>query len=224
MAQIFISHSKKDEDIIGLFLRAFAGTKVKPLLEEFEAEPPTGVNATKIKQDIDTSNAVFVLLSTHVESLRHTRDWINWECGVARNKPIWVFEPASTLGKVSVAVPSFSHYALFDVSEDWREYLRRIIDSLDDSHVLPTLSATASAGALLHETDRGTGAVVGAGLGLLGLVLYGMARPAFGVPIQCFKCHANYRIHRYGLSRCAVCNTALLIQEPQPQALAAATS
>jgi len=83
MAQIFVSHSSRDENIINLFLKAFSGTKVKPVLEEFEGEPPAGVIAEKIKRHIDASHAVFVLLSVHVESIKHTRDWINWECGVA---------------------------------------------------------------------------------------------------------------------------------------------
>jgi len=221
MAQIFGSHSKNDKEIIHFFLEAFAGTRVKPVFEEFEAEPPTGVSAEKIKRDIDVSNAVFVILSKNIESLKHTRDWINWECGVARNKPIWVFEPLATLGSVSVVVPSFSHHAVFDVSDEWRRYLREIIDSFDDSHVLKTLSLTTSAGALMNEKDRGTGAMVGAGLGLLGLILYGMNRRAFGAQIQCFKCHSIYRVHRFGPSRCAVCNTALIIQEPQLQTLGA---
>jgi hypothetical protein len=221
MAQIFGSHSKNDKEMIHFFLEAFAGTRVKPVFEEFEAELPTGVNAQKITRDIDASNAVFVILSKNVESLKHTRDWINWECGVARNKPIWVFEPAATLGSVSVVVPSFAHHAVFDISDEWRKYLREIIDSFDDSHVLKTLSATASAGALLNERDRGTGALVGAGLGLLGLLLYSMNRQAFGVQVQCFKCHSIYRVHRFGQSRCAVCNTALIIQAPVTQALVA---
>ena len=77
MAQIFISHSKQDKDIIHFFLEAFAGTKVKPHLEELEKELPTGVNAKKIQGDIQDSNAIFVLLSENVENLKHTRDWVN---------------------------------------------------------------------------------------------------------------------------------------------------
>ena len=125
MAQIFVSHSRKDTEIIHFFLEAFAGTKVKPHLEEFEREPPTGVTATKIQGDIDLSNAVFVLLSENVEKLSHTRDWINWECGTARNKQIWVFEPVTSFGKIRMVVPRFNHYALFEINAEWRKYFLR---------------------------------------------------------------------------------------------------
>ncbi len=224
MAQIFVSHSKTDKEIIHFFLEAFAGTKVKPHLEELEAELPTGVNAEKIKNDIDTSHAIFVLLSKNVESLKHTRDWINWECGVARNKPIWVFEPADSLRSIGVIVPSFNHHAVFEMSEEWRKYLRDIIDSFDDSHVLPTLALTAGAGALLNEDNPGAGAMVCAGIGLAGLIIRGWTRRSFGVDVQCCKCHSNYKVHRYGQTRCAVCNTPLIIQEPQTQELSASAT
>jgi hypothetical protein len=122
MAQIFVSHSQRDTEIIHFFLEAFAGTKVKLHLEELEREVPSGVTAEKIERDIQVSNAVFVLLSENVEKLSHTRDWINWECGTAKNKEIWVFEPFECLGKIRVVVPRFNHYALFEGTEEWRKW------------------------------------------------------------------------------------------------------
>src|SRR5688500_11929605 len=110
MAQIFVSHSQRDKESIHFLLEAFAGTKVKPQLEEFEKTPPSGVTAHKITQDIQVSNAVFVLLSERVETLPHTRDWVAWECGTAMNKEIWVFEPFEALGKIRIVIPRFDHY------------------------------------------------------------------------------------------------------------------
>src|SRR5713226_7371025 len=110
MAQVFVSHSRRDTEIIHFFLEAFAGTKVKPHLEELEKEIPSGLTAQKIERDIQSTNAVFVLLSENVEKISHTRDWMNWECGIARNKELWVFEPFESLGKISVVVPHFNHY------------------------------------------------------------------------------------------------------------------
>lgn len=210
MAQIFVSHSKNDSKTIDFFLRAFAGTKVKPHLEELEKEVPTGVTAEKIEYDIRASNAVFVLLSETVEKLPHTRDWINWECGVANQKEIWVFEPLPSLGKISVIVPRFNHYGLFEMTDEWRTYLLSIIDSYDDSHVLPTLAATAGGGAMLG------GGVIGLGVGLIALILKNASKPVLGAAITCCHCQANYRIHRYGNFRCAVCNEFLLLTPPQP--------
>jgi hypothetical protein len=212
VAQIFISHSAKDSDTIDFFLRAFAGTKVKPHLEEFEKAVPSGVTADKIARDIQASNGVFVFLSKTVEKLPHTRDWINWECGVAIQKEIWVFEPFGSLGQVRVVVPRFNHYAVFNRDEVWRTYLLTAIDSYDDSHVLPTLTATTGSGALLGE---GVGAGIGLGIGLLALALRNKSRPPLGAPIACCKCRATYRVHQYGRFRCPSCNAWLLLPHPQ---------
>ena len=214
MAQIFVSHSQRDTDAIHFFLEAFAGTKVKPHLEEFEKEAPTGVTADKIARDIQSSNAVFVLLSETVQSLPHTRDWINWECGTATNKEIWIFEPFDSLGKIRIVIPRFNHFVLFERTPEWRNYLLSIIDSYDDSHVIPTLSAATGGGALLNEQDRGAGAAAGFFVGLGGLLLHRMSKPSLGVPVRCWQCSSNYRVHRYGHFRCAVCNADSVLYQP----------
>jgi len=215
MAQIFVSHSQRDKNIVHFFLEGFAGTKVKPHLEEFEKAPPTGVTADKIERDIQASNAVFVLLSENVEGLRHTRDWVNWECGTAKNKDIWIFEPLECLGKVRVVVPRFNHYALFEMSDEWRKYLRSIIEMYDDSHVIPALSASTAGGALLNEKDRGGGAAAGFVVGLVGLLLHSASKPSYGIDVKCPTCFSNYKIHGYGNFRCAVCNADLILNTPQ---------
>lgn len=212
MAQIFVSHSAKDSETIDFFLRAFAGTKVKPHFEEFEKEVPSGVTAAKIAGDIQASNAVFVMLSETVEKLPYTRDWINWECGVAVQKEIWVFEPFGSLGRIRVVVPRFNHYAVFSRDDEWRTYLLSVIGSYDDSHVLPTLAAATGTGALFGEV---VGAGIGLGVGLIALILRNTNKQPLGLQITCCKCRANYRIHRYGQFRCAVCNAGLLLLEPQ---------
>lgn len=215
MEHIFVSHSRRDKDIIHFFLEAFAGTKVKPHLEELEKEPPTGVTAEIIEQDIQMSNAVFVLLSENVQNRKYTRDWVSWECGTAKNKDIWVFEPFESLGKIRVIVPRFNHYVLFEKTDEWRKYLRSIIESYDDSHVVPTLAASTAGGALLNEKDRGSGAAIGFAVGLAGLLLHSMSKPSFGIDVRCWKCSSNYKVHRYGNFRYAVCNADSVLYQPQ---------
>jgi len=215
MTHIFISHSKKDKDIIDFFLESFAGTNVKPHLEEFEKDVPSGITAEKIRNDIQASNAVFILLSENVEKLKHTRDWVVWECGVAMNKEIWVLEPSFSLGMIDVIVPHFNHYALYEMTEEWRKYIRAIIESHDDSHILPTLALTTAGGALINEEDRGRGAAIGLTLGLAGLLLYNTGKPSYGIDVRCWKCSSNYRVHQYGNFRCAVCNADSTLGRPQ---------
>ena len=212
MAQIFVSHSQRDEEIISFFLKAFAGTNVKPILQEFEKEPPSGITAEEITRNIEKSNAVFVLLSERVETLEHTRDWIVWESGRARNKDIWVFEPFESLHRIKVVIPHFKHYARFVKTGDWRKYLRSVIESYDDSHVITTLSAGAGIGAALNEKDRGEGAAVGLMVSIAGLILHSVTKPSFGYPVRCLKCPSNYSIHLPdGVTefRCPNCNASL---------------
>lgn len=188
---------------------------MKPHFEELEKEAPTGVTADKIDRDIQASNAVFVLLSENVENLEHTRDWVNWECGVAKNKEIWVFEPFETLGKIRVVVPRFNHYFVFERTDEQRQYLRSIIESYDDSHVLPTLSTASAGGALLNKKDPGAGAAIGFAFGLGALILHGISKTSFGVGVRCWKCSSNYKIHRYGEFRCPACNAGSTFYQPQ---------
>ena len=156
-----------------------------------------------------------MLLSENVENLKHTRDWVNWECGTVKNKDVWVFEPLASLGKISVIIPHFNHYVLFEQNDIWRNHIRSVIESYDDSHVWPTLSTAAASGAMINKKDQVTGAAVGAAFGLAGLILMDMAKPSLGIEVKCQKCLSNYKIHRYGTFRCAVCNASLILQQPQ---------
>jgi hypothetical protein len=166
MAQIFISHSQKDKNLRDFLSNAFAGTKVKPIFEEFEKIFRGIVTSVHIAKDIENSKAVFVILSQNVQNIPHTRDWVVWETGVAKSRDIWVFEPYSQFGGISIVIPYLRHYVIFDTNDDWLAYIRRIIESYDDSHVLPTLLLTGGIGAALAEKDKIGGAVLGALAGI----------------------------------------------------------
>lgn len=214
MAQIFVSHSQKDQQIADFFLRAFAGTKVKPLFQELEKEPVNGITENEITRNIEASNALFVLLSEGVQSLAHTGYWIAWECGTAKNKDIWIFEPFESGFQIRVAIPRFNHYVRFSRNDDWRRYIRSIVESYNDSHVLTALSAGAGIGAVLDEENRGRGAFKGLLFGLGGLLLHDINKPSLGHPVQCPNCHLDFRVHiPYGVAefRCSKCNSDLCL-------------
>lgn len=214
MAQIFVSHSRRDTEIVNFFLRAFAGTKVTPLFQELQKEPVNGVSEKDVTRNIDCSNAVFVVLSEQVQALEHTAYWMTWESGTARTKDIWVFEPVESGRRIRVVIPRFNHYVRFGRNEDWRGYVRSIIESYDDSYVLTTLSAGAGIGAALDEKDRGRGAAKGLLVSVGGLLLHSLSRPALGYPTQCPQCFSNFRVHLpSGVFefRCANCNAGLFL-------------
>jgi len=220
MAKIFVSHSQKDEEIKSFFEKVFLGATVQPVFEEIEKIVKGQVTRDDIIQGIISSRAVFVLLSQNAEQVRHTRDWILFECGTSHNKDVWVFEPYSEYGKISIIVPSLRHYVVFAQNESWFKYIRRIVESYDDSQVLATTLLTSGIGALIgaavSKKDRVAGAVAGGfGGAVLGSALADKSyiRPT-GLPLECTKCKSIYSIHiPIGVSviRCPVCNESLSI-------------
>lgn len=187
MAQIFVSHSAKDTELVSFLSRAFASTHVKALFEEFEAIFQGPANAQRIAQNIRQSNAVFVLLGGHVEELKHTRDWIGWESAVAAataletNKDVWVLESIADMDSLSVVIPYLRHYVCFDQTQEfWQGYLTQIIASYDDSHFLKVMAVGAATGAALGKAE---GAVLGAGAGMVLAAIASQTRPA-GMPIR----------------------------------------
>jgi len=222
MAEIFVSHSSKDRLIVDFFSNAFAVTKVRAIFEEFEAIVESRRGAPEILADIARSNAIFVLLTRNVQRLPHTRDWVVWETGVGAapgvgsgvaNKDIWVFEPSEETPYLSVVIPRLRHYVRFDRSDAWLGYIRNIITSYDDSHILPAIVAGAAVGGGFGGPG---GAVVGGGIGLLSAILLSQSRPT-GVPIVCFHCRSSYSVHLPGLTlRCPVCNNHLQLRVEPP--------
>jgi len=223
MAQIFVSHSKLDSDLVNFFRDAFFNTGVKPVFEEFEGILTGAVTPLKVKGDIESSNALFVVLSQNVHEIPHTRDWVVWETGVGNNRDIWVFEPYSQLGSISVVIPYLRYYVVYDTGNEWLDYIKKIIWSYNDSHVLSTIlglgSAGAGIGAVLDERDRAEGAIIG---GFGGAFLGGlMARKAkseerpMGIYVICVNCNSSFNLHiPRGMNSfsCPVCRVFLEFQ------------
>ena len=190
MAQIFLSHSQRDEHIKDLFLRAFRGSSVSDIYREYENTPPSGVTAELIAQDIEQSSAVFVLLSEIVEALPTARDWILFECGIAaaKQKPVWVFEPYQSFGKVTITIPRFDHYVRFNDNEAWRQYLHSIAASYNDAPMLGRVVVTILGGLAFG--------VPGALVSLLGgVALFQTPERPAGYMTSCPTCRRSFAAH-----------------------------
>ena len=129
MAQIFISHSARDEQLKGFFNKAFATSSVNAKYEEIEQLYKGTITTEAIEQDITISSAVFALLSKTVDSLDHTRDWIGYEVGYAKgakggNKDVWVFEHINDAGRLTKVIPNFDHYVVHDTSDTALMYIK----------------------------------------------------------------------------------------------------
>jgi hypothetical protein len=131
--EIFISHMADDEAYRHYFLEICNIANTKPIFEELEQLVKYKIFWWQILEDIDRAKAVFVILSQNIqkEEQKHTRDWIVWETGVAaaKKKDVWVLEPYREFGKISIVIPYFTHYMQFEISDDYRRYIKNIIES-----------------------------------------------------------------------------------------------
>lgn len=94
--QIFISHSAKDKEISSFFIRKFGNTSVKPVLMEYEKWSRNNrPNWKWIKDEIQKSSALFLVLTKNLVKNEYTQNWISFEIEVAATShptiPIFVF-------------------------------------------------------------------------------------------------------------------------------------
>lgn len=197
--------------------RAFAASSVRGVFEEFDAILKGPANAARIAADVRQSHAVFIVVGVNVERLKHTRDWVAFETGLAaatalqNNKDVWVIEAVAETEQLSVVIPHLRHYVCLDQGNEWWQgYLTQIIASDDDSHFLKAMSLTTAAGAAIGE---GAGALVGAGVGFLLATMVSPMRPV-GFPVICPQCASSYSVHLSSRRmRCPVCNSRLAFPE-----------
>jgi hypothetical protein len=209
LSQIFISHSAKDVRPLEFLNRAFATSGVEAKYEEIEAIISGRRTAAKIRADINASRAIFVVLGPNVEKLKHTRDWVVWESGIANGlgKDIWVIEAFEDSSSLSVVIPHLRHYVAFHYDDAWLVYLRKIVSSYDDSQPFKIVSTAAGLGALVGEGIGG--ALVGGGIGIL-LAAGAQPKAPSGLPFSCPTCTSVYSAHiSESAMRCPVCNSGI---------------
>lgn len=215
MSQIFISHSGKDEEIKNFITKGFAITNVRSIFMEFEKATGKDINKDTILKEIQSSAALFVILSKNVVENQHTRDWINFECGSAVGKDVWVFEPSDQTDKIDVVIPSTRNYVIFNNTDNFLNYFVKIIQSYDDtgqsSAALLGAGVGAALGHSLAEEDKQLGAILGGFGGLIAGVYLsdkkGVRPPGLGH--TCKKCRSSYNLHigkNTKKFRCPVCN------------------
>ena len=127
--KVFISHSKWDPHL-EFFQKLFAMLPIESKWLELESvfAPPS----IYIREQINQSDAVFVLLSQPLVELPHTNNWVAFEVGLAANSgtqglDVWVFEPRNEY--IDFAVPYLTHYMRY---LSGRHTLRLLRDRLRD--------------------------------------------------------------------------------------------
>ena len=141
-SKVFISHSKRGPNL-GFFQSLFAMLRIESTWIELEdVVPPSSVY---IREQVNKSDAVFVLLSQPLTELPHTNNWVAFEVGLAANcgargLDVWVFELLDE--HVDFAVPYFTHYMRYRVGRNALTWLRdRLRDTKAEDIGIPTQCA-----------------------------------------------------------------------------------
>ncbi len=153
MAQIFLSHTKKDKkfcDLLGT--RIFArNEEIKYFRSEFEEIKEPGWKT--IKDEINKSCTLFFLVGeelvkgmgkTERENLqdtdwRYTQNWIAYEIGVACQKGIDVWAICDEKVEINFPMPYVNNYLIFlpKYKEDAVKYIYRVVNEYVKGQCFP---------------------------------------------------------------------------------------
>jgi len=220
MANVFISHSRRDPDIRDAFLKLFGLSPVNAVCKEYDIyrSPPW----IEIRTDIQKSKALFLLMGPNLmpKESPYTANWVTYELSVARelDKDIWIFEELSRL--VDFPIPSLDasrcHYMLYERNNPEHEsYIREIIAGYIDpdwASAAGWAGLGAIGGKVLTKKDEGAlwGALFAGGLKLI----TSSPKPPSGLPVWCpyDSCHVEFQLHtRVAILPCPSCRQPIAI-------------
>lgn len=215
MTSIFISHSQKDVEILNYFNNIFDGAPIKAILAEFERyeRPPW----TAIKNWVNESSAVFLLLGPNLRGSVFTSNWVSFEVGLAcqARKPIWVFEHVKD--PVDFPVPYLTNYMLYDPANRVSfEQIQEIVRSYAPTPQLAGAVLGALLGAAFGAAVAGKkGTIPGAFFG--GVIGGALTRKTpYGIHITCQHedCGISFMLHsKVDNFLCPTCRRAIYIKE-----------
>ena len=184
---IFVSHSRRDLDLINEVKRALGVVDYSPIIyEDLPPDLKAGPDMTNIKNLINQSELVFIFLTQNAFSTNHTLTWIQYEDHISSmmNKPVILFQsinqpPVSPVIYFTDLVPV--QFPLLDTIT-----MQSIAKSFKSSGALLRGGAGALLGSLFGP--------IGALLGFFGGLLTTPQSPLAKVPVvKCPKCNYNYR-------------------------------
>lgn len=214
---VFISHSKKDGELVGVIDHNFKTVDITPLFMEFtpESKPPY----TKIEENLNLSAAIFLFLTQNIKSSDYTQNWISFEVGLAKksNKPLFVIEDANN--KVHFPVPYLTDYILYEQTkiEDWQKIhnvLRKLKENVEKNKLIISLTVGgALVGGLTDKKDGARGMLLGSFTGLvLGGIINALIQsiPVESTRVKCPDCKLEFNFYsRFNDFPCPSCRINL---------------
>ena len=200
LTTIFISHSKKDVELILVVKKFLENVGHTPIIEEFvPTEEKASIPYEEIRRNVERSDLLFLFLTDNVIATPYTRNWVSHEVGLAaaNSKRLFVFERLGT--SIPFPIPYLTDYALFNMDET--EDILTLQRLTKDLGKFPKDLLTAGGGAVLGSAFGPAGIVIGACLGYL-------AGPKSHKPptTKCNHCNINFSYHStHKLFSCPSC-------------------
>lgn len=117
MADVFISHSRRDHELVIFMNEVCTAAGVRAREFEFNFAALGGTANEEIAAIMRGCSVLFVLLGRNASCSLHTSNWIASEVGLAKgmNIPIWVVE--DRFASVDFPVPFVDHYIRINVGD-----------------------------------------------------------------------------------------------------------
>lgn len=204
MATIFISHSKRDKELVTAMVKILENIGHTPIVEEFIAEEEREpVPYAEIRKNVNLSDYVFLFLTDNIVATEYTHNWVSFEVGLAANanRRLFVFERDGV--PVPYPVPYLTDYMIFNKD--------------DTSDILGIQAVAKNLGKIPKGAiGAGLGALLGAPFGPLGLIIGGLGGFLLGeeaedqIPmVQCPHVHCGISFNYYSLQykefKCPAC-------------------
>ncbi len=160
MANIFISHSRKDDSLIASVHQLLVNVGHTPIIEEFIPESEKlPIPHDEIQRNVSVSDAIFLFLTDNVLATDYTRNWVVFEVGLAKqaSKRVFVFERYGV--PIPYPIPYVTDYTIFDPQ------------SISDLLTIQTIAKELVGKIPAALIGAGAGALLGAAFGPLGFAI-----------------------------------------------------
>lgn len=208
VANIFISHSKRDKELVITIEKILKNIGHTPIIEEFIPEENMElIPYEEIRKNVDMSDYVFLFLTDNIIKTEFTHNWVSFEVGVAANarKRLFVFERLGV--PVPYPIPYLTDYMVF-AEDDINEILNIQLLSKKLKETSKTLKG-AGIGALIGIPFGPLGLIVGSSIGYL----CGARSQKQTRKIYCPKCQIffNYHSLKHTKFGCPSCRNEIIL-------------
>ena len=87
MGKFFISHSKRDKELVNAMAKVLRNIKHDPIIEELiPEEEKENVPYEEIRKNVNQSDHVFLFLTDNIVLTEYTRNWVSFEVGLTASE------------------------------------------------------------------------------------------------------------------------------------------